>query len=197
MEIKMATPCPICGKDTLFYTQEESDIPNFGRCLLTNIFCKSCGFRHGDIIILESHEPMRYELKIEEEEDLNARVIRSTSGTIRIPEIGAKIEPGPYSEAFITNVEGVLNRIIDILVQLMHTYPEKKNSINDILRKIGLIKHGKYPAKIIIDDPLGNSAIVSDKVLKRRLREEEIKNLKFGEILIDMNNTEKKRDKEE
>ncbi len=187
MEIMMDIPCPICGKKSLFYSYEERKIPHFGKCLITNIFCKSCGFKHSDIMMLETHEPMHYELKIESEKDLNTRVIRSTSGTITIPEIGAKIEPGPYSEAFITNIEGVLNRIINILVQLMHTYSDKRERIIDILRKIGLIKHGKFIATIIVDDPFGNSAIISEKAKKRELKEDEIKKLKLGEIIVDVN----------
>ncbi len=187
MEISIDTSCPICGKKPLFYSYEEKEIPNFGKCLITNIFCKSCGFKHTDVMMLEIHEPMHYELSIKSNEDLNARVIRSTSGTITIPEIGAKIEPGPYSEAFITNVEGVLNRIIDILVQLMHTYPDKRKNIVEILRKIGLIKHGKFQARIIVDDPSGNSAIISDKVKKRKLEKKEMKNLKFSEVIVDLN----------
>ncbi|NPA75033.1 MAG: ZPR1 zinc finger domain-containing protein [Euryarchaeota archaeon] len=180
------SPCPVCGKKTLVYRTAELEIPNFGKCLETTLICKSCGFRHSDLLMLETHEPMRYEMKIGKEEDLNAKVIRSTSGTISIPEIGAKLEPGPYSEAFITNVEGVLNRFVDILLQLLHTYPDKRDEILDVMRKIGHIRHGKMPATIIIDDPFGNSAIVGKSVKKRKLSEEEVKNLKTGEITIDL-----------
>ncbi len=184
--ILLDSPCPICGKNTLYYYANELHIPNFGKCLQTTIVCKSCGFRHADVMMLEVHEPMRYEMVIESEKDLNAKVIRSTSGTITIPEIGGKMEPGPYSEAFITNVEGVLNRFVDILLQLLHTYPAKRDEILSIMRKIGYIRHGRMKATIIIEDPFGNSAIVGDKVKKRNLTEEEIKNLKTGELVIEL-----------
>ncbi len=186
METVIDAVCPICNKKTLIYRVEELDIPHFGRCLQTTLICKSCGFRHADIIMLEVHEPVHYELKIENENDLYAKVIRSTSGTITIPEIGAKLEPGPLSEAFITNVEGVLNRFVDILVQLLHTYPSKREEILKLLRKIGHIRHGKESATLILDDPLGNSAILSEKVQRRKLTEEEIKNLKLGEFTIEI-----------
>ncbi len=187
-EMPVATPCPVCGKKTLFYRAVELEIPNFGKCLETTVYCKSCGFRHSDVLMLETHEPLRYEMPIEDEEDLNARVIRSTSGTITIPEIGAKLEPGPFSEAFITNVEGVLNRFVDILLQLLHTYPDKREEILEVMRKIGYIRHGRMKATIILDDPFGNSAIVSEKATKRTLSEDEVKNLKTGEITIDLRN---------
>ncbi len=189
-EMPINTPCPVCGNRTLRYRANELEIPHFGKCLETLIYCTSCGFKHTDIMILETREPTRYEMKIETENDMNARVVRSTSGTITIPELGAKLEPGPYSEAFITNVEGVLNRFVDILLQLLHTYPAKKGEILDVMRKIGYIRHGKMNATIILEDPFGNSAIISDKATKRKLTKDEIKNLKTGEITVDLRNHE-------
>ena len=184
VEMPIPTPCPVCGKKTLVYRAMEMEIPNFGNCLETTIICKSCGYRHSDVMMLETNEPTRYTLKIESEEDLNARVIRSTSGTITIPEIGAKLEPGPYSQAFISNVEGVLNRFVDVLLQLLHTYPSKREEVLEVMKKIGHIRHGKMAATMILDDPFGNSAIVSPKSEKRKLTEDEVKNLKTGEITI-------------
>ena len=191
VEMPLPTPCPVCGKKTLVYRAMELDIPNFGKCLESTIICKSCGYKHSDIMMLETHDPMRYQINLESEDDLNARVIRSTSGTITIPEIGAKMEPGPYSEAFITNVEGVLNRFVDILVQLLHTYPSKRDEILEVLRKIGYIRHGRMKATMILDDPFGNSAILSDKAKKRKLTEDEVKNLKTGEITFRPEDIEK------
>ena len=59
---------------------------------------------------------MRYELSVESPEDLDARVIRSTSGTIRIPEMGIIVEPGTVSDSYITNIEGVLQRVQKVLM---------------------------------------------------------------------------------
>jgi len=185
-EMPISTPCPVCGNKTLRYKATELDIPHFGKCLETLIYCTSCGFKHTDIMMLETHEPTRYELKIETESDMNARVVRSTSGTITIPELGAKLEPGPYSEAFITNVEGVLNRFVNVLLQLLHTYPSKRDAILGAMRKIGYIRHGRLNATMILEDPFGNSAIISEKAIKRALSKEEIKNLKTGELTIDL-----------
>ncbi len=182
VETILDSPCPICGKKTLMYRAEELDLPHFGKCLQTTIVCKSCGFRHADVMMLEVHEPTEFKVSIEDERDMYIKVVRSTSGTVIIPELGAKLEPGPLSEAFITNVEGLLNRFVDILVQLMHDTPEKRDEVVELLRKIGLIKHGKMKATLIIKDPFGNSAIISDKAVTRRLTEEEIKELPKGEI---------------
>ena len=191
--ILLDAPCPVCGKKTLYYYAKELEIPNFGKCLQSTVVCKSCGYKHSDVMMLEAHEPTRYKMEIENEEDLNARVIRSTSGTVTIPEIGAKIEPGPFSEAFITNVEGVLNRFVDVLLQLLHSSPFKREEILDVMRKIGYIRHGRMKATIIIDDPFGNSAIISKKAKKRPLTDDEIKNLKTGEIVIDLEELKNKK----
>ncbi len=187
VETLLDAPCPVCGKKALVYRAEELDLPHFGKCLETTIICKNCGFRHADVMMLEVHDAMEYKVSIESEEDMYIKVVRSTSGTLLIPEIGAKLEPGPLSEAFITNVEGVLNRFVDILVQIMHDSPEKKDAVLEVLRKIGYIRHGRMKATLIIKDPLGNSAIISDKTEKRKLSEEEIKELKLGEFAIDIN----------
>ncbi len=184
VETVLDAPCPVCGRKTLRYRVEEMELPHFGKCLQTLVICDNCGFRRADVMMLEVHEPMEYKLPIESEKDMYAKVIRSTSGTVIIPELGAKMEPGPLSEAFITNVEGVLNRFIDILVQLMHDTPEKRDEIVELLRKIGLIKHGKMKATLIIKDPFGNSGIIGDRVEKRKLSEEEARELPKGEITL-------------
>ena len=182
VETIIDAPCPICGKKALVYRAEELEIPHFGKCLESTIICKNCGFRHADVMMLEVHDPMEYRFTIEDEEDMYVKVIRSTSGTVEIPEIGAKLEPGPMSEAFITNMEGLLNRFVDILVQLMHDTPEKRDDAVELLRRIGLIKHGKMKATVIVKDPFGNSAIVSDRAEKRKLSKEEAEKLPKGEI---------------
>ena len=42
---------------------------------------------------------------------ISARVVRSTGARIEIPEFGVRIDPGPACEGFVSNVEGVLDRI--------------------------------------------------------------------------------------
>ena len=59
---------------------------------------------------------MRYELDVDGLDDLNSRVIRSTSGTIRIPELGIDVEPGSISDSYVTNIEGVLDRILKVVM---------------------------------------------------------------------------------
>jgi len=56
-------------------------------------------------------------------------VIKSGTTTIRIPEFGAKITPGPYSEGFITNVEGVLSKVEDHTALREHSGKNEREAI--------------------------------------------------------------------
>ena len=87
----------------------------------------ACGFRHSDTILLTQKEPVRYTLAVETIDDLDARVIRSSSGTIRVPELGVDIEPGFASESYISNVEGVLDRIEGIVCFATRSAREAEN----------------------------------------------------------------------
>ncbi len=135
---------------------------------------------------MAQHEPVHYELEIRREEDLNARVVRSTSGTIRIPELGIDIEPGPASESFVSNIEGVLERVEEVL-EMVQRWGEKEKveRASELLFMIERIKAGEYEITVIIEDPLGNSAIIAENAVRRELTEEEAALLKTGAIVFE------------
>src|SRR5574344_2131921 len=78
--------CPVCQKDITLSWRKIS-IPYFGEIALISSVC-GCGFVFSDTMILSSREPSGYSIVLETSKDLEARVIRSTSGTIEIPELG-------------------------------------------------------------------------------------------------------------
>ena len=152
-----------------------------------------CSFRFADTMILTQKEPVHYEITIETIEDLNARVIRSTSGTIRIPELGIDVEPGMISDSYVTNIEGILDRIQNVVITASKWVKddEEKYALSlDILKKLNDAKMGKQKLTIIIEDPLGNSAIISDKAVSKTLTTEESKDLKTGMIIFDVDSSE-------
>ena len=107
---EMSIKCPACNtENTAKSIMKEIEIPHFGKVLETTIICESCGFKHSDIIALEQNDPAKYILKINKD-NLSTRIVRSQSATVSIPEIGVKVEPGPKSEGYVTNVEGVITR---------------------------------------------------------------------------------------
>ena len=137
-------------------------------------------------MILTQREPVHYELKIKCQDDLDARVVRSTSGTIRIPELGVDIEPGPASESFISNIEGVLDRVTGILEMITRWGEDDKTKrALELLSVIEKIMEGNYEITVVIEDPLGNSAIFAENAICRELTEEEAACLKTGMIVFE------------
>lgn len=118
--------CPLCGKE-LVTNWVKDDIPFFGEVMHITSLCE-CGLRYSDTMIMSQREPVHYEMKIKTRDDLDARVVRSTSGTIRIPELGIDIEPGPASESFVSNIEGVLDRVRNILEMVARWGEEEKQN---------------------------------------------------------------------
>jgi zinc finger protein len=116
-------------------------------------------------------------------------VIRSSSGTIRVPELGVDIEPGFASESYISNVEGVLDRIEGIVCFATRSAREAENlegatKGDEILKNIELARKGEFPITLILEDPLGNSAIDSEKAVRSPLTDVDIARLKTGIILL-------------
>ena len=111
MEInEMVIKCPVCSVEGVAKSiMKEIEIPHFGKVLETTIQCPECGFKHSDVIALEQNDPAKYVIEINKN-NLSVRVVRSQSATVSIPEIGVKVEPGPKSEGYVTNVEGILTR---------------------------------------------------------------------------------------
>jgi zinc finger protein len=145
-----------------------------------------CGFRYTDTLIMAQHEPVHYEMAVRTRDDIDARVVRSTSGTIRIPELGVDMEPGPASDSFISNIEGVLDRVSDILEMVIRwNEDDKTQRAKELLSNIEKIKAGEFGITIIIEDPLGNSAIISEKAKHRELTSQEAANLKTGMIVFE------------
>ncbi len=159
--------CPSCGRRGQKVDFHRHNIKYFGEVMESVISCQ-CGYRHVDVLTLDEKEPVRYTVKIEAEEDMNIRVVRSGSSTIEIPELGVKVTPGTASEGYITNIEGVLTRIADVLASLKE-WGEGEEEADALMRRIEGIKRGEDAVRLIIEDPRGNSAIISDKAVKERL----------------------------
>jgi zinc finger protein len=128
---------------------------------------------------------MRHEFKITSETDLMARVVRSSTGTLKVPELGVTVEPGPASEGYISNIEGVLDRIEQaVKLALKETRGTKRRRGEALLRKIESVRKGKLKVRVIIMDPFGKSAILAGRVKKRELNRRELMGLKTGQISV-------------
>ncbi len=182
--------CPLCHGDLIIHWQED-DIPYFGAIMYITTRC-DCGFRFADTMILTQKDPVHCEMSIDTLEDLNARVIRSTSGTIRVPELGIEVEPGSVSDSYVTNIEGVLIRIRDVVetaTKWCKNEPEKHATGNSILSRIDEVLEGSGGISVVLEDPLGNSVIIADKASCKTLSSEEAAELKTGMIVFDVDSS--------
>jgi zinc finger protein len=153
--------CPVCKNKGVVVTETKYFMPNFGKTLLTSMVCEKCGFKRSDVTSLEANDPQTYKIKITKPEDLLIRIMRSSTATIKIPELGITISPSSRAEGFISNVEGVLDRIINKTNIISNQSKNEK-----FFKKIKAAKRGSLPFTIIMIDPVGNSAIISDKIEK-------------------------------
>jgi zinc finger protein len=132
--------------------------------------CSNCKYHKADVESAEKKEPAKYTLEINSEEDMKIRVIKSSEGTIKIPHI-TTITPGPSSNGYITNVEGILNRVkhsIEIARDSEEDKSAKKKAKN-LIKKLTKVMWGQEKLKLIIEDPTGNSAIINEKVVIGKL----------------------------
>lgn len=164
--------CPFCAAVGAFKVRGRiEEIPYFGEVMETLATCDSCKFKHADVACLGERDPARYEYEIKSEEDLMVRVVRSSTGTIKLPEIGVTIDPGPASEGYVSNVEGVLDRVEEVLRLAMRTAdPVRRRRLEARMKKLSDVRSGRSKATLIVIDPFGYSAIVSERAKARKLK---------------------------
>ncbi|WP_332450138.1 ZPR1 zinc finger domain-containing protein [Methanoculleus sp.] len=162
--------CPACGCD-IEMVHHRLDIPHFPDLLLVAISCNACGYRHTDTIILGEGDPVRWTVRVEEPGDLAIRVARSTTGTIEIPELGLSVEPGTACEGFVTNIEGVLSRFEQAVGTVLANpeSDEERAAALQTLDALAAAREVVFPFTVILEDPAGNSMLVSDKAEKMLL----------------------------
>ena len=163
--------CPLCHKKTLALMEKETEVPYFGRIFLFSMTCSNCRYHKSDVEAAEKKEPCRYTFEINNEDDMKVRVVKSSEAVVKIPHITA-ITPGPASQGFVTNIEGILNRVkyqIETVRDTAEDDADRKKAKN-LLKKLMKIMWGQEKQKIIIEDPSGNSAIISDKAEKTILK---------------------------
>lgn len=184
--------CPNCDSEGLLTNDTEYNVDNFGSVLLNVTSCPHCGFRHTDVLTLTSREPVFLRAKVKSLKDLNIKVIKSGTATVTIPEFKATITPGPNSEGYVTNVEGILERIEDALTFMLGSADRVGlQKGKKMLKQIRDAKEGKFGFTLIIQDPLGNSGLVADadqsKITNRKLTTKELTRIKFGQYAAQMN----------
>ncbi len=163
--------CPVCHKKTLTLIEAERDIPYFGLVYLFSMTCSNCKFHKSDVEVAKQKPPVRYSIEVNGEEDLKIRVVKSSRATIKIPRI-VEITPGPASNGYITNIEGIIQRVKDRFEAQKEVEEDskKKKEYLKLIKKLNRVLWGTQSLKIIIEDPSGNSAIISEKAKIEKLK---------------------------
>ena len=165
-------PCPFCKAKELTLIEETYNVPNFGRCFLMSMRCSNCNYYKSDIEAEEQKDPVRITFTIENKKDLNVRVIKSSEAAIKIPQMKMEVIPNIASTGYITNIEGVLSRFKKIIENERDSTDEDsvKKHAKNLLKKLWKVELGDEKLKIIMEDPSGNSAIVSERAENSKLK---------------------------
>lgn len=178
-------PCPMCHQEEgLRMIAHVDEIPYFGEHTQVTVLCHSCGWRQTDFIPAEGRKPGGWTFEIESEEDLNARVVRSSSCTVCIPELDLEVNPGSAATGYVTNMEGLLFRFTDIVKMVAKDIgddePENQQLLASMLHRLQHAGTEGKPLLIELLDPHGLSQILHDKALDRDLTQEELQSLPAG-----------------
>lgn len=163
--------CPFCHGNRLTLTEDSTEVPYFGKVYLFSMKCGGCGFSKADVEAEEQKEPVKLTFTIEDGKDMAVRVVKSSNATVKIPQMKMTVSPGPASIGYVSNIKGMLDRFVEVIKseQGVAEEDEEKRRCKLLLKKIWRVKNGDDLLKIIVEDPSGNSAIVSDKAKVEKL----------------------------
>ena len=172
METLKNQPCPLCHTTKLSLIEEDYDVPYFGKCYLMSMKCENCDYKVSDIESAEEKEPSRYTFEVKNKKDLNVRVVKSGQAIVKVPALKMSVEPGPASEGYISNIEGVLQRFKKIIESERDTTDDEdvRKAAKNLLKKLWKVELGELPVKVIIEDPSGNSAIIDKRAIVEKIK---------------------------
>ena len=160
----------------------SSEIPYFGEHTQLTVLCDSCGWKHTDFIPSEGSKPGGWSLDVRTPEHLRARVVRSSSCTVRLVELDLEASPGNGSSGYISNIEGVVNRFEDV-IRMLRTQAEDEGVVEQcehLLRELSRVGEGEGTVELLLLDPMGHSQIMHDDASPRQLTDEELSDLQTG-----------------
>ena len=183
MQSKVNAPCPQCSvEESLTMLTISSEIPYFGEHTQITVLCDKCGWKHTDFIPSDGEKPGFSSLVIDSEKKNAARVVRSSSCTIRIPELDLEVSPGGSSSGYVTNIEGVIKRFENAIETIIRGSDEDQDSeiARQILERLRMVKEGEEIVRLEMLDPRGRSQIIHHDAESRELNNEELGQLETG-----------------
>ncbi len=155
--------CPHCKKGIIKVNRTLHTLPDKEEILILLLECESCKFSRSDVIPLSSaFQPGIYTIHVTGG-DLTAKIFRSPTGVISLPEADFEIEPGRSAEYLITNIEGILNRMIQWSKFMLKDYAEQEQQYQKIQKTLEILtkcRNGTIDFTIILTDKGGGSYVI-------------------------------------
>ncbi|KAI1471269.1 zf-ZPR1-domain-containing protein [Daldinia caldariorum] len=140
-----------------------TSIPYFREVILMSFSCDKCGFANSEIQSAGTIQPKgsSYILRLTEMADFERTVIKSDTSIVKFIELDLEVPPG---RGQLTNVEGLLTRVVDDLElgqeARKEQSPEVFAKVDEIIKKGRAMLAGEaFPFRLLVDDPAGNSWI--------------------------------------
>ena len=184
MESEIGISCLQCSSDGITMLSSSSEIPYFGEFTQITLCCDNCGWKHTDFIPSDGELPGYCSLILDSPQKMEARVVRSSSCTVRLPELDLEVIPGGSSSGFVTNVEGLINRFEDAIGTIVRGSlegPSKESGdAIQLLERLSRVKSGNEVVTVELLDPRGRSQIIHDQANQSNLDEKELQELPTG-----------------
>ena len=195
-EQSIEIPCPICASSgQVKLIAHVDEIPYFGEHTQVTLLCHACGWRQTDFIPAEGKKAGGWSMVIDSEEKLRARVVRSSSCTVIVPELDLRVNPGSSSTGYVSNVEGVFQRFLEVIGMVerdlnssnedetirIQTTAEHMNTLKhmtQVITALGTPQGASLTLEFL--DPHGHSMIMHPDAIERDLTAEELATLPVG-----------------
>ena len=198
---KVDIPCPICSiEGEVKMMAHVDEIPYFGEHTQVTVLCNACGWRQTDFIPAEGKKSGAWKLIIDSPQKLLARVVRSSSCTVRVEELDLVVNPGGNSTGYVSNVEGVMIRFVDVINMVLRDVQnealqhategideglektmEAIDKLENMLKRLESLKEeGSQPVTLELLDPNGHSMIIHEDSIERELSDDELAELPVG-----------------
>ena len=185
-EVPVEIPCPVCKVEGEVAMMTHIDeIPYFGEHTQVTVLCNACGWRQTDFIPAEGKKPGASTLIISKPEHMRARVIRSSSCTVKLVELDLEVNPGSASTGYVSNVEGVIERFMDVIIMVTRQAYVDDSEMSDIKQLQEMhttlleLKENPIPNAVTLEllDPNGHSQIIHEDATLRELSQIELSEL--------------------
>ena len=174
------SPCPVCGTIGVSMQVDVREIEYFGEHAQISLACSSCGWRRTEFLSPEPADPIGLRLIVNDSEHLVARIVRSASSSVILPEIGLEVHPGSDASGYVTNIEGILTRFVE---QIRHVVDgaelaEREEAESMLTRLQACLRNpSSTPLVLELLDPSGHAQLLHDDVESWSLSAEELSEL--------------------